>query len=447
MVSSRPGPVRGAAVGFAGALVLLTGMLFGLFPALHSTRPDLVTALRNNSGKLSASKGAARFRTSLVTAQIALSLALLVSAGLLIQSLRKIAQVDLGVHIDDIVMFRISPARNGYTNEHTHQFFAQLEDQLAAIPGVTAVSAARVGLLAGNNWGNDVGVQGFKKTPDTDANSRFNEIGPGYFSMLGVPLIAGREFTRADVIGSPRVAIVNEAFAKKFGLGRDAVGKLMDRGNDSLDIQIVGLVKDAAYSNVKQQTPPVFFVPYRQDPGAGATTFYAKSARPAAAILPAIRAVVARLDPNLPVMDLKSMPQEVRDNVYLDRMISTLSAAFAALATLLAAIGLYGALAYSVAQRTREIGVRMALGADSSRILSMVLMQVGMMTLVGIVIGTAGALALGRGAESLLFEIKGHDPIVMLLSIVVLTAVALAAGLIPALRASRVDPTQALRYE
>jgi ABC-type antimicrobial peptide transport system permease subunit len=212
-------------------------------------------------------------------------------------------------------------------------------------------------------------------------------------------------------------------------------------------MQIVGLVKDAKYSEVKQNSPATFLIPYRQDSTLGSVAVYVRTAGDPVQVLRAIPGVVSKLDPNLPVENLKTMPEQVKENVFLDRMISMLSAAFAALATLLAAIGLYGVLAYSVAQRTREIGVRMALGADSSTVRGMVLRQVGMMTLTGSVIGIAGALALGRAASSLLFEIKSYDPMVYVTATIVLVIVAISAGYIPARKASRVDPMQALRYE
>jgi ABC-type antimicrobial peptide transport system permease subunit len=262
-----------------------------------------------------------------------------------------------------------------------------------------------------------------------------------------VPLLAGRDFTVNDDAGAMKVAIVNETFAKKFNLGTNAVGKHMSLGNDSLDITIVGLAKDSKYSEVKDKIPPVFVRPYRQAGRLGTNVFYARSALPPEQILRAIPALMKTIDPNLPLEDLKMLPQQVEENVFMDRMISTLSAAFAVLATILAAVGLYGVLAYSVAQRTREIGVRMALGANGSRVRSMVLRQVGMMTLIGGVIGIAGAIALGRAAQSLLFELKGHDPMVILFSVVALALVAFGAGLVPAMRASRIDPMQALRYE
>jgi predicted permease len=438
--------LSGTAIGFAGLLSMATGLLFGLFPALHSTRPDLVTALRDGSGKTSATRAATRFRTSLVTAQIALSMALLVSAGLFIKSLQNISRVNLGIDVENLVTFGVEPVLNGYSGVQSQQMFGRMAREIGAIPGVRGVVAARVPVLAGNNWDNDVSVQGFAKTPDTDADGYFNAVGPDFFKNMGVALLGGREFTAADVSGAPRVAIVNEAFAKKFGLGANAVGKLMGEG-DSLNRVIVGLVKDARYSGVKQEMRPVYYLPYMQDTTVGSLWFYVRSTVPAKTLMPEIRATLAGIDRTLPIEGMKTMPQQIRDNVYLDRMISMLSAAFAALATLLAAIGLYGVLAYSVVQRTKEIGVRMALGANSSNIVTMVLRHVAAMTLVGATIGGVGAYGIGRGAQSLLFGLNGRDPLVMAASAVLLALVAMAAGSLPAWRASKVDPVQALRYE
>jgi hypothetical protein len=265
-----------------------------------------------------------------------------------------------------------------------------------------------------------------------------------------MPLIAGREFTRADTMGAPKVAVVNEAFAKKFNLGRDAVGKHMgdnDGPNAKLTMEIVGLVQNAKYSDVKKEIPPQFFRPARQDERAGFITFYARVATDPDQFLANIPKAIGRLDGNLPVENLKTLPNQIRENVFLDRFISVLSTAFASLATLLAAIGLYGVLAYTVTQRTREIGLRMALGAAPERVRGMVLRQVAKMTLVGGVIGLAAAVAIGRLAASLLYELQGYDPAVLTGSGVALTIVALGAGFIPALRASQVDPMRALRYE
>ena len=432
---------------FAAALSLVTGVLFGLFPALHSTRPDLVSAIKAQAGQPSGARAAARFRTGLVTAQIALSMTLLICAGLFVKSLMNVSRVELGIKIDNIVTFGISPSLNGYEPARSRTFFERAERELASLPGVTGVAAAAVPLLAGNNWGNDVSVEGFERGPDTDTGSRYNEINVGYFRTLGVPLMSGREFTDADVEGATKVAIVNEAFAKKFNLGREAVGKHMATGNSkTLDITIVGVVQNAKYSEVKQEVPPLFFRPYRQTTR-GAISFYVRTAGDPAQLLRSVPGAIARLDPNLPVEDLKTMPQQVRENVFMDRMIGTLSAAFALLATVLAAIGLYGVLAYTVSQRTREIGLRMALGADAARVRGMVMRQVGWMTLFGGIVGLIGAYLLGRLAEALLFGLKGYDPTVIAISVVVLGLVALGAGYIPAYRASRVHPMQALRYE
>ena len=434
---------------FAAALALGTGVLFGLFPALHSTRPDLISALKGQSGQPSGARSASRFRTSLATAQIALSMALLVSAGLFTRSLFNISRVDLGLHADNVVMFEISPARNGYKVEQTRQLFERVEDEIGALPGVTGITSSTVPLLSGSNWGNDVSVEGFKAGPDTDSNSRFNEVGPGYFPTLGIPLLTGRDFTRADALTAPPVAIVNEAFAKKFNLGRDAVGKRMsNKGpNTPLTMEIVGMVKNAKYSDVKREIPPLFFIPYRQDENIGQINFYVRTATDPERFLANIPKVLARLDANLPVENLRTLPQQVRENVFLDRFISVLSASFACLATLLAAVGLYGVLAYTVSQRTREIGLRMALGAAPSRVRAMVLRQVGVMVIVGGAIGLAFAIGLGRLAQSLLFELQGTDPLVLVAAAVSLSLVALAAGFIPAHRASQVDPMSALRYE
>jgi predicted permease len=439
--------LQGSAIVFTAVLSVGTGLLFGIFPALNSTRPDLASTIRAGTGKHSGARAAARFRTSLVTVQIALSMALLISAGLFVKSLGNVSKVDLGFRVDSMATFLIEPELNGYDGAHSRQLFARLHEQLAALPGVTSVSEALVPLLAGNNWGQDVNVEGFKKGPDTDANSRYNEVGPGYLKTVGMTLMSGREFTLSDVHGAPKVAMVNQAFAKKFGLGADAVGKRMSDGGDTLNMQIVGLIRDAKYSDTKDAIPPVFIEPALQDTSLGFSYFYVRTSRNTEQLISAIPRLVKTLDPNLPVEQLKTMAQQSHENVFLDRLISTLSAAFALLATCLAAVGLYGVLAYSVAQRTREIGVRMALGADGGRVQLMVLRQVAIMTVIGGVIGIGAAIALGKVAQSLLFELKGHDPVVMILAAVVLSVVAMASGYIPALRASRIDPVEALRYE
>jgi predicted permease len=431
------------------AVSLLTGVLFGIVPALHSTRAELVSTLKDRAGQPAGGRTTARLRSGLVTAQFSLSLTLLVAAGLFIQSLNNVSRIDLGIVTEDVVTFRLSPVLNGYEAEQSQGLYERVEAELAAQPGVTGVSAARVAVFAGNSWGNGVMVEGFEAGPDTDRGTRYNGVGSGYFQTLGIPLLAGRPFTVSDGPEAPKVAIVNEAFARKFGLDRDAVGKRMGRGDldVELDMEIVGLVRNARYNDVKQPEPPLLYLPYRQEEGIGSLTFYARSAIPPDGLLRSIPTLVARLDPNLPVDDLKTLPQQVKESASLDHMITTLSAGFAVLATLLAAVGLYGVLAYSVSQRTREIGLRMALGADAASVRNMVFGQVGRMVLVGGAVGLAAAIGLGHFARSLLYEIEGPQPAVILAAVAVLSVVAFGAGYLPARRASRVHPMTALRYE
>ena len=366
---------------------------------------------------------------------------------LVIRSLYNVSRVDLGMDPTNLITFGISPQLNGYAPEQSRELFARLEEELAAIPGVSGVSTAMVALIDGSSWGTSVEVQGFENGPDIDSGSRYNEVGIDYYRTLRMPLIAGREFTEGDALGAPEVAIVNERFAEKFNLGNDVVGKRMATDGDELVVEIVGLAQDAKYNDVKAEVPPLFVTPYRQDDDLGFNNFYVRTSIAPEEILSLIQPTVARLDPNLPVEDLQTMEGQVRDNVVVDRVIGVLSSSFAVLATLLAAVGLYGVLAYTVSQRTREIGLRMALGAAPGRVRGTVLRQVGQMTIVGGTIGLFIGLGLGRLAQSMLFELEGSDPTVLAGTGILLAIVAMGAGFIPAHRASRVDPMHALRYE
>ena len=434
---------------FAGGAALVTGIAFGLFPALHSTRPDLASTLKNQAGQPGGAKAARRFRTTLATVQIAMSMALLVPAGLFAKSLMNISRVDLGLKADHMMLFSLAPELNSYSTERTRQLFQRIEEEVAALPGVTSVVAAIVPVLAGDNWGNSLVVEGFDAGPDTNTNASFNGVGPGYLRTMGIPLMAGREFTDADVSGAPKVAIINQAFAKKFNLGNNPIGKRFGLGGsgNKPDIEIVGLAQDAKYSDVKREVPPQYYLPYKQEERLGYAYFYVRTATPPEQLLATIPAAIRKLDAGLPLGDVMTMEQQIRENVTQDRLISTLSMGFALLATVLAAIGLYGVLAYTVAQRTREFGLRMALGADGGAVRGMVMKQVGRMAIVGGIVGLAIAIGVGRLAQSLLFELQGHDPLVLTLSTIALGAVALGAGFIPALRASKIDPMNALRYE
>jgi predicted permease len=295
-----------------------------------------------------------------------------------------------------------------------------------------------------------VTVQGFDAPPDADSDASYAFIGARFFSTLRIPLIAGREFTAADSSMSQPVAIVNEAFARKFKLERNPVGTRMELGRNDrpkLDIEIVGLVRDAKYSEVKDEIPPQFFLPYAQRDVRGAMNYYVRSSLDTAGINAAVERIVSSIDRNLPIEGLRSMEDQVQRRTEDDRLFAQLSLGFAALAALLSAVGLYGVFAYSVAQRTPEIGVRLALGADAGRIRGMVLSQVGWLLLVGVPIGLTGAFALRRLAESLLFGIDGVGAVTMLMAVAAVAGVALVAGAAPAHRASRVDPARALRWE
>ncbi len=436
---------------FTGGVAIVTGILFGLYPSLHASRTDLATLIRAGSGKDSGARAASRFRSGLVTLQIALSMALLVSAGLFARSLTNVTAVDLGMDTEQVVQFEVAPGLNGYDSEQSKALFQQMEERLAAIPGVTSVTTSMVPLIAGSNWGNDVSVEGFAWEPGVDSNSRFSAVGPGFYSAMRIPLLAGREFTAADAMDNPNVAIVNESFARKFGLDpREAVGKRMARGTGTdveLDMEIVGIVQDAKYSEVKAEIPPVFTVPYLQDDGITHNYFYVRTGGDVQSTVTAIRSEVARLDANLPINGLRMLEETIEENIVLDRFIGTLSTAFAILATLLAAVGLYGVLSYAVSQRTREIGVRMALGAETGQVRGLVLRQVLGMTIVGGAIGLGGAIYLAGFAEALLFGMQGTDPVVLIAAPITLALVAGLAGYLPARRASRVDPMVALRYE
>jgi predicted permease len=435
---------------FASALSMGTGVLFGLFPALHATRPDLAASLKGQAGQPAGARAAARFRGALVITQVALSMGLLTCAGLFTKSLLNVSRVDLGVRIDRVITFGLNPQRIGYTPARAQQLFGDVLVRLAASPGVVSVSAARVPLIANSNSSTGIAVEGYVPAPDERMSVNYNLIAPAYFGTIGTPLLAGRDFTDGDTLAAPKVAIVNEAFARRFHLGANPVGRRMRRGGgptSPFDIEIVGLVRDAKYSRVRDPDPPVFFTPYRQNNQIGALSFYAQAAGDPGQLLAAVRPLVASFDSTLPVQRLETMPEQVADNLSSDRVMSVLSASFAGLATALAAIGLYGVLAYTVSQRTREFGLRMALGASPSVVQRLVLRQVAWMTLVGGAIGLGLAIGAGHLARALLFETASHDPVVLTTSAGALAMVGFVAGFAPAVRASRVDPMRALRWE
>jgi predicted permease len=432
---------------FSFALSVATGVVFGLYPALQSSKADLVSSLKSQAGQASPTASANVFRKTLVTAQMAISLLLLISAGLFGKTLVNLSSVDLGIRADHLVTFSLMPRLNKYTDQATASFHEQLTDRLAAIPGVTLVSSAMVPAIAGSSWSSNITVEGYTPTSDAGADSDLNHIGAGYFRTMGMPLIGGREFTRADNLAAPKVAIVNQAFVRQFLPNQNPIGRHMAQGDGKPNMEIVGVVKNAKYADLKEPPPAVYFTPLQQNARWDLVNFYVRTALDPDHTAPEVRRAVASLDPNLPIRELKTMEAQIEENLFVERILSTLTSAFAGLATLLAAIGLYGVLAYNVARRTREIGIRMALGAEPAHVRGLVVREVALMLLAGTVAGVGAAAATGKFVQSYLFSMKPLDAVVYAGAAGLLWVIALAAAYVPVRRATSVDPMVALRYE
>jgi putative ABC transport system permease protein len=434
---------------FCLGVSLTTGLLFGLYPAWAGSRAAVATTLKEDSGRSSATRGGVRVRKALVCAQVTISILLLIPMGLFLKSLVNLLHVDLGLKTDSVMTFGISPQMNGYKPDRSQALFERAERELSAIPGVRNVTACMVPLIGGSNWNSSVTVEGYSRDRNADTGSSLNEVGPGFFGRMGVPLVNGREFTESDTLAGPKVAIVNEMFARHFFGAGNPIGRRFANGvgTSTLDIQIVGVVKDTKYSRVRQDSPRLFFIPYRQDDGIGGITFYVRMALPAQQIVPQIRRVMQRLDPDLPLENLRTLDQQVRLNIFQDRLVLQLASAFAVLATALAMLGLYGVMAYGVTRRRREFGIRLALGAGTGSIRSLVLREAGLILAAGMLVGVPAALGLAKLVESQLFGVKSFDAFVVAAAIAALGAAGFLAGYVPAWRASRIDPQLALRYE
>jgi predicted permease len=431
---------------FAVALTLATVLLFGLLPALRTSRADPGAAMKGAAHNAVSGRGVTRVGGALATSQIVLSMMLLVLAGLFAQSLANLARANLGMNVDSVVTFTVSPRRNGYGNPQAMQFFAALERELASRPGVTSVASSMALVLGPSSWGGAVQIEG-RELDGAASAVNLNDVSPSFFRTLSIPLLDGRDFTAADDLGAPPVGIVNEAFVRKFHLENDVIGKRVSLVGLKPDIEIVGVVADAKYSSVRADAPPQLILPRLQNDNIAALSYYVRAAIPADVLMRTIRGVVAAADPNLPVTALSTMDDVVKINTGLDRIVAVLAGGFAALATLLAAIGLYGVLAYNVAQRTRELGLRLALGATAGGLRRMVLRQVAKIALIGVPIGLGIGVLLGQGARTLLYGLSNYDPVVLSGAVAVLAGVVLVAGYLPARRASAVEPMQALRHD
>jgi predicted permease len=431
---------------FGLGLAAVTGLLFGLYPAWEAARSSLATTLKDESGQSSGTRGTARVRQVLVCAQVMISAVLLIPTGLFLKSLVNLLHVDLGMRTENLIGFSVAPALNGYKIEQTRALFERIETEMAAIPGARGVAASMVPLISGSNWGNDIYVEGAKATV-ANSNARFNEIGPGFFGKMGIPLIAGREFTDRDNLTAPKVALVNQTFVKRFLEGRNPVGARFTRGDGPPATEIVGVVKDSHYAGVKQNPPAMYYIPWRQDKELNGLEFYVRSGLPESQMIPQMRRVLASIDRDLPPENLRTMEQQIGQNIRSDRIVLQLAATFAILATALAMLGLYGVMSHSVTRRTREIGIRMALGAGPRKIRGMVLRELAWILGIGLGTGVPAALVLARYTKSQLFGVQAFDAVVVAGAVVVLTVTAMAAGYVPARRASRVSPLNALRYE
>ncbi len=435
---------------FALGLSVLTGILFGFLPALRSTRADLQTTLREQGANVFGGKSNVRLRKVLLVSQVALTVVLLASAGFFVRSLMNLKGQDLGVRTDHVMQFSVSPELNRYTPVQTVAFVDRLRESIGALPGVRSVSASEMALLANSDSYANITPEGFPMSEDTNTDVQQNWVGPNFFSTLGIPLIAGREFDNRDVSSAPKVAIVSERMARKFFNGQNPISRHFAFGSGNgvhPDIEIVGLVKDSKNTDLRQEIRPLVYIPYAQDTHQGNATFYVRTNVEPTAMASTLRKTVQNVDANLPVFDLKTLDQELDEIAFSERLLTFFSVCLGVLAALLAAIGLYGVMAYMVSRRTREIGIRMALGATQQNVAWLVLRENVRISAAGLGIGLVAAFAIGKLIESQLFGVKASNPLVFLAAAVLLSAVAFLAGWLPARRAAAVDPMVALRYE
>jgi predicted permease len=437
-------------LGFCAALAIGTGILFGLAPAIGSTRLDLAPALKEQSGNAAAGGAQAWLRKLFIVAQVALSLMLLVGAGLFGRSLFNLMNEDPGFRTEKLLRFSVDPSLNGYDIARGRVFYRELQQRLAALPGVRSVGGAFLGPFGSGRRGGNITVEGYRAKEDEYVGASQDALTPDYFRTMGTSMIAGREFTERDSAGAPKVAIVNQAFAKRYASAGSLLGKhLAFSGGDKvkLEWEIVGIVRDSKYGNLREQADSFIYTSNAQQDTLERMTFFVRAMRDESKLGPQIRGLVRDMDGNLPVFRMGLMDVQIADSIYRDRLIAILASAFGTLATLLAAIGLYGVVAFNVARRTAEMGLRMALGALPGDVLALVMKEVGLLVATGALIGLAAAVVLSRLVESQLFGMKANDPLVFSVATVVLALAAGLAGYVPARRASRIDPIKALRYE
>src|SRR5215471_11719304 len=458
-IAATPSPV---VLGFAFLLSLITGVIFGIVPAWISSHSDPAEALRG----LNRSTGDRSLlpQKALIVFQAALSLVLLVGAGLMTQTLRNLERQDFGLTTANRYVIHIDPMGAGYTLERIRGFNDQLERELSAMPGVKSVGIALYSTLEGNNWGEGVWIEGHPEpVSGQDINASWDRISPRFFETVGEPVIRGRGFTEQDTATSRMVAVVNQKFVQKFFPKEDPIGRHFGTsGQESAaDYEIVGIVADAKYTNPRDLPRPMYFRPLTQlnthlKQGSAimgeSRSLFANSvtvqfAGEPAALESAARRTLAKINPNLNIEDFRSLDHQVADNFNQERLITRLTGLFGVLALVLASVGLYGITAYSVARRTSEIGIRMALGANRNNVVAMVMRRAIILVAIGLAIGIPVALLGGRLMSSQLYGVRSYDPLTIFVAIAVLSAFAALAGFIPARRAASIEPMNALRTE
>ena len=437
---------------FNFVLATATGILFGLAPALQSMRIDLWTTLKDVAGALAGTGSSVRFRKALVTGQVALSFLLLAGAGLFVKSLGNLKSTDTGFHdLDNLVTFQVDPALSGYTGPQRKQFYKNLLQQLRSLPGVTAASYANVSLLAGNEWDSTMSVEGHQGKDGEDMQAFMNGLSPGYFQAMGVPMLAGRDFDARDEGEKSTVVIVNRKFAEHFfGSVDKAVGRHTGFGgapDTKLEMEIIGVVENSLYEGPREGVRRQAFVADMQSRFPASATFYVRTSVPSTAMFGSVRQIIKGIDSSMPVFEMKTLENQLDQTLSTERLVAALSTAFGVLATLLAAIGLYGVMAFMVANRTKEIGLRMALGAQQSSVAWLVIREILVLLGIGLVVGVPVAYGLSRYLSAQLFNVPASDAWTALAAMSVLVAIAAAAGFVPARRATSVDPIKALRYE
>jgi predicted permease len=435
---------------FTALVTLLTAVLFGLFPSLHASRYDLSTRMKSGgSFATGESLGRLPLNKTLVVAQVSFSLVLLIAAGMFVHSLAKLRRVNLGYDSENLLLFRVNAAAGGYKGPATTRLYEDLLARISAIPGLRGVAVSHNGLFSHSESGDPIAVEGYTAKSGEQMESRIDMVGPGYFSTMGIPILIGREIGVQDA-GGERAAVVNETFGHRFFANTNPIGKhVRDTypGNPA-DSIVVGVAADVKYNSLREKTPPRLYLPLFNPMWEQTSAVYeVRTFANAASVGAALRSAVQEIAPSLPSISIHSMSGLVRDTLQTDRFIEQLSSAFGLLAIVLASVGLYGVMAYIVARRTRDIGIRMALGARPANVLWQVLRESLVLAFTGMAIGVPAALAGTRLVRSMIFGLGFADPIVIVSAIVLLAVVAALASFLPAHRASRVDPMVALRYE